>query len=471
MGSRLPELLDDAVTRGLITSAQRTQLLALQAESAPEARGSLGDRLSWAREVPRGFNAITIAYAVGALIVLFALGWFLADRWDVLGPPGILAVSLVYLALFGTAARLFDRERFTIAHGVAWLFVAATVPLTLWAFLRAIGWWEVLPAAACSADAGTFWVCSGRTVVLAASTFAAALVGLRRVTFGPLMLPGAIALAIMLGEVISEIARGGGPGVPGWPQVVVASLLVAVAYETDRRQGVADLGRWLHIVAAVVTIWALVALFDTDASLRPWLFPTALAMIIASLYLRRVIWLVLGLLAMFNALVWLAREIFKDAVAFPVVLGFVGLLVIVATVVVQRYYPGLAARVRGEHGARPYLPGGSALLLAPAVVAILLFPVGRREAAWAAEWRAADDARMRIVGERERERPPARPRRLGDDVPVRALPLPDSIPPDTLAVPDDSTEVLTPPDSAAAADDTTGADSVSTDSLRVPPPR
>jgi len=254
-------------------------------------------------------------------------------------------------------------------------------------------------------------------------------VGLRRVTFGPLMLPGAIALAIMLGEVISEIARGGGPGVPGWPQVVVASLLVAVAYETDRRQGVADLGLWLHIVAAVVTIWALVALFDTDASLRPWLFPTALAMIIASLYLRRVIWLVLGLLAMFNALVWLAREIFKDAVAFPVVLGFVGLLVIVATVVVQRYYPGLAARVRGEHGARPYLPGGSALLLAPAVVAILLFPVGRREAAWAAAWRAADDARMRIVGERERVRPPARPQRLGDDVPVRPLPIPDSVPP------------------------------------------
>ena len=174
-------------------------------------------------------------------------------------------------------------------------------------------------------------------------------------------------------------------------------------------------------MAALFTVWALVALFESDPTLRPWLFPTALAMVMASLYLRRVVWLLLGLLAMFQSLAWLAREIFRETVAFPVVLGFTGLLVIVATVLVQRQYPRLAERIRGQHGALPQIPGGSALLLAPAVVAVLLFPIGRREAAWQTQWRRADAARSAIVAERERAKllPARRPDRVGDEVPIR----------------------------------------------------
>jgi hypothetical protein len=109
MPSRLPDLLDDAVARGLITTAQRTQLLALAEAGDDHSRGRVGEFLAWTREVPRGFNAISIAYAIGALIVVFALGWFLADRWSVLGPTGVLIVSVVYAALFAAAAHLFTR--------------------------------------------------------------------------------------------------------------------------------------------------------------------------------------------------------------------------------------------------------------------------------------------------------------------------------------------------------------------------
>jgi len=435
MGSRLRELLDDAVARGLITSAQRTQLLALDAGDAGAAdpaagrRGPSGDFLAWAREAPRGLNAISIAYAIGALIVLFALGWFLADRWELLGPSGILVVSLTYLALFGAAARVFSRERFATAHGVALLFVIATVPLTLWAALRTAGVWDELPPALCREGLDAFWYCRGHVVVLSSSLLAAALLGIRRLAFGPLMIPGALGLAVSLREIVVEVARVGGPGIAGWPLVVVASVLVTLAYETDRRRGVADYARWLHIAAALIAVWALVALFETDRTLRPWLFPTALAMVMGSLYLRRVVWLLLGLLAMFQSLAWWAREIFRDTVAFPVVLGFIGLLVIVATVLVQRQYPRLAERIRGQDGVGPLIPGGSGLLLAPAVVAVLLFPIGRQEAVWAAQWREADAARYAIIEERDRTRslPPRRLRGVGDDVPVRTPPPADSL--------------------------------------------
>ncbi len=473
MGSRLRELLDDAVVRGLITSAQRTQLLALDADDAAASspgsapRGPSGDFLAWAREAPRGLNAISIAYAVGALIVLFALGWFLADRWALLGPPGILAVSLTYLALFGAAARVFTRERFATAHGVALCFMSATVPLALWAALRTVGLWEERPPAVCRGEVALFWVCRGHVVVLSAALFGAALLGMRRLAFGPLMIPGALGLAVLLREVVTEVARAGGPAVAGWPLVVVASVLVALAYETDRRRGVADYARWLHIMAALITVWALVALFETDPGVRPWLFPTALAMVMASLYLRRVVWLLLGLLAMFQALAWWAREIFRDAVAFPVVLGFIGLLVIVATVLVQRQYPRLAERIRGTHGVGPHIPGGSALLLAPAVIAVLLFPLGRADAARAAQWRAAEAARAAIIEERDRSRnlPPRRVRGLGDEVPVRPAPPADTLLQDSVAT--DATQALDTLRSEEAA----RGDSMRTDSVRHDPRR
>jgi hypothetical protein len=404
MASELPELLDDAVARGLISSAQRTQLLALATEGSTAARAWPGELLAWAREAPRGLNAISLAYGVGALVVLFALGWFLADRWDLLGPRGVLVVGLLYMALFWVTARVFRREGFATARGTALVFVVCTVPLVTWALLRSTGLWDALDPGSCRLDAA-YWDCRGRAVVLAASAFVGALACMRAAAFGPLMVPGATALTIVLFELVGELARAGGPAVMGWPAVVVASVLATLAYETDRRRsGSADYGRWLHLAAAVVAAVALVQLFTLEQDRRLLLLPTALAMIASSLFLRRVVWLLLGLLALFQSLSWLAREVFKDAVAFPLILGFVGLGLIIVTVLVQRAYPGLAERVRGRHGVLPHVPGGAALLLAPALVAVLLFPVARQEAAWRAAWAKADQQRQRIIAERERPR-------------------------------------------------------------------
>src|SRR6185503_17834533 len=86
MDRRLSDLLHESASRGIITAEQRDQMLALSEERVGQPRTTSGEVLVWAREVPRGFNAITIAYGVGSLAILFALGWFLADRWNVLGP-------------------------------------------------------------------------------------------------------------------------------------------------------------------------------------------------------------------------------------------------------------------------------------------------------------------------------------------------------------------------------------------------
>jgi hypothetical protein len=378
MDPRLSDLLDDALVRGIITAEQRAQIDRLAQARTP---GRTEEFLAWAREVPRGFNAITIAYGVGALAVVFALGWFLADRWALLGPGGVLSASLLYLAVFGAAARAFSRERFPTAHGVAMILVVLTVPLVTWGLLRVLGVWSDA-GTACALVDRPFWGCRSRTVVLAASALVAALLSMRRLRFGPMMIPGAAALAVVLAQIALEVGRSGnGVQLVGWPFVFTASVLVTLAYETDRHRRSEDYGRWLHIAAALCAAVALTDLFQTEEEYRHLLLPTAITAMAASLLLRRIVWLVLGLGSLFVYLAWLATEVFSQTVAFPLILALVGITLMLLTVWVQRSYPRIAARVRETRGNDAHFPGGSGLLLAPAIIAALVMPAARERAA------------------------------------------------------------------------------------------
>jgi uncharacterized membrane protein (DUF485 family) len=120
----------------------------------------------------------------------------------------------------------------------------------------------------------------------------------------------------------------------------------------------------------------------------------------ASLFLRRIVWLIVGLGTLFSYLTWLAADVFKRAFAFPVILAVVGIAIIIVTVWVQRTYPRLAARVRERRGDRPRFPGGSALLLAPALIAVLVMPSVREEKRWEQMYSRADSHRWHIISAR-----------------------------------------------------------------------
>jgi hypothetical protein len=401
MERRLSDVLDEAVTQGIITPSQRDGIHDVARARTRGPKSTSGDFLAWAREAPRGFNAITIAYGVGALAVVFALGWFLADRWQALGAAGVLITSLVYGGVFGAAARVFTREKFPTAHGVAILLVIATVPLVVWALLRTTGIWAEDTQGICSDLDATFLDCRVQPVVLAASALVAVLASTRWLRFGPLMIPGAAALLIIFVQVALEVSRGPeGFEMTGWSYLFAASILVMLGYETDRRRGREDYGVWLHLAAAVCAVVVLISLFGTEKAFRHLLLPTAIASMTASLFLRRIVWMIVGLGILFSYLTWLAADVFKRAFAFPVILAVVGIAIIIVTVWVQRTYPRLAARVRERRGERPQFPGGSALLLAPALVAILVMPPVREAQRWEQTYARADAHRWHVINAR-----------------------------------------------------------------------
>lgn len=378
--------LDAAVSLGLITAEQAAQIRALT--PLPTAQAS-----------SRAATASSIGYVLGAVTVLIAMAWFLADRWEWLGAGGALAVVVLYAAMFLLVARRLTREGFATAAGFAVFLAVAMVPVGVVALNELTQWVVPIPPAACDASAPDLlvdfdlWGCRSLELIVELSTLGAALIALRASRFPLLVLPIAGILVrgcFHLGDALTNGALGGTAS--SWTWVVCASLAVAAAYTVDRAQrGPEDFGLWLHLVAVVCAIAASSMVLGEYEGLRHLLIPGAFVAFAFALRMRRFIWVLLGLGWFVSYLAWLASEVFRDTPVFPIVLAALGLGVIIATVWIQRNSDALVRRFGAlSADGRPSFPGGAGLLLAPALVAALHFgPAVRADEARQKESRLA----------------------------------------------------------------------------------
>jgi hypothetical protein len=392
-----PHLLRDGVARGIITQAQHDALLDLAAGA---------DAPPPPVEAARGFNAVTIAYSAGGVAVLFAFGWILIDRWHALGAAGVLGVALLYAAIFGGTAVYLWRAGFRVAAGVATVLAVEMTPLATWALLDLGGGWPAGPSAPlCDHYSPIYMECNGKWIVIELASIGAALVALRRVPFAELAAPIGVALVLLSLHLVEAVFGTRLHGLAyGCGLVVAASLILAAAYATDRRQGAEDYAAWLYLAGLVAGFLATVELWEHGFAVRHTMPVVAIAALAASLYLRRRAFLAFGAALLVWYLGYLAFDVFRGTLAFPLLLATFGIAVIILTVILQRSYPRLAMRVDARVGPRRRLPGGYATLLAPAVIALLMVPGALARDRVRAEEQRVLDARMRREMAREQRR-------------------------------------------------------------------
>ena len=393
----LARLISVALERGIIDASQRDELAALSDEltAVPDHRQvDDADDTAWPREAHRGFNAITVAYSLGALLVLFALAWFLFERWKVLGAAGVLGVALLYAAAFAVVGTVLRRRGFDVAGGLAIVLAVAMTPVWAWAILRLTG---EIPDPGIWNDALARYepYVASRLIVLDLATIGVALVALRRVKFSVLGAPIAVALVALLlhlGQALGDprLSWYVGP----FYQCVVACAMIAIAYAAERRQPPGeDYAFWLYLAGLVMLLVAYVQVWQYIGRWRHALPLVAAALVTASLYLRRRTLLVAGGVAAFGYLGYLAFDVFRRIVALPIALATLGLLVIVTTVWLQRRFPKLVARVSREDAAGvKTLPAGALAVLGPLAIAFTAMTFAAREADERTadrEWRSA----------------------------------------------------------------------------------
>ena len=376
--------LRDAVVRGVISEAQYEAILALGAATLDAAPlGPPTTDRSPSPEAIKGFNWISVAYFSGALLILFAFGWFLVDQWEALGPTGVLVVALFYATFFLSVGWTLIHRGFRVAGGLAVTAAVGMTPLATWAVESLLGVWTPWRMYVPFEGGARSWE-MGRWAVMALATLASALRALVWTRFPFLVAIIAVSLGALVLPV-AELLYGNdlGSRMTPWVSLTFGTAAIAVAYAVDGRDvGRAGYAFWLYLFGLIASTVGVQHAWITFPATRHLLPAVAILVIAASLYLRRRAFLVFGALALFWYLGWLAFEVFREAAAFPIVLATFGIAVILITVWLQRTYPRLVERVNsGSADSRPSIPGGYVTMLAPAVIAVALlltvYPIER----------------------------------------------------------------------------------------------
>ena len=329
--------LEAAVRDGIITREQLEALLALEAREQLQ-RG----------EPRRGLNVVTIAYWAGAIAVLFALGWFLAARWRQLGAGGVFVVSALYAAAFVGAARWLIRQRFRTAASFATVLVVATVPVLAWSVINLAGWWYEPPNAYLNLNSDVRLMT--RWIPIDIATLVAALIALRLVRFSLLSAGAAISfwyLVLHLAPMV--IGKRLVMSTEGWTALVIGACLltcggVVLVFQRGQQadEDSEDYAFWPFVIGFFALGMATVELWPSHRSVVPHaMLAAGLVSVALSLRIRRREFLVAGAVGFVGYLAWLAFDVFRQTLGFPIVLAGFGLTVILLAVWVQRRYPEL----------------------------------------------------------------------------------------------------------------------------------
>ena len=92
-------------------------------------------------EQTKGLNLVTVAYYFGAMLMISACGWFLGDKWEVLGSKGILITSLIYAAITAGAGVWLRAKGYCVGGGLLITVAVCLTPLVIYSVEDLLGVW------------------------------------------------------------------------------------------------------------------------------------------------------------------------------------------------------------------------------------------------------------------------------------------------------------------------------------------
>jgi len=307
---------------------------AAQIHLSPQQADSLWAALE-AHGAGSSFNVANVAYYLGAMIVIAAMGWLMTTAWEQFGGGGILLLSLLYAALFAWAGRtLWFGENMHVPGGLLFTMAVCMTPLAIYGLERMLGFWP-------QGDPGTYrdyhiWV-KGSWILMELGTIAAGLLVLRFVQFPFLTAPISFSLWYMSMD-LTPIFFGKNDfswNERLWVSLLFGMLMVAAAYFMDQRTG-KDYSFWLYMFG-MFAFWGGLSLMESGSEWGKFIYCLInVGLIFLSVFLDRRVFLVLGALGVNGYLGYLAYRVFRDSILFPFVLVVLGILIIFLGVQYQK---------------------------------------------------------------------------------------------------------------------------------------
>lgn len=323
--------LHEAVETGLLDAGQAEKLWQFWVE-----RGQ--DRPS--------FRFTHILYYLGGLIAIGAMTLFMTLGWERFGGWGLCAIALGYaaIALALTHHFLYAR-RLSVPAGITATLAVSLTPLAVYGFQVAMGWW---------ADGHVYrdyhvyidW----RWIFMELGTLASGAVLLWGYRLPFMVMPVAATLWYMSMDLTPFLF---GVEDQSWELRKLVSLwsgvgIMLLGFWIDvRSRRIKDYAFWLYFFG-VVAFWGGLSLMRSDSEWNKFFYLCInLGLILIGATLGRRVFVVFGALGAAGYVGHLAYDVFRDSMAFPFVLTFIGLGVIALGVVWQRHEAGVGARLRG----------------------------------------------------------------------------------------------------------------------------
>ena len=292
------------------------------------------------------FDVANVAYYLGALIVIGAMGWFMNKAWEGLGGLGLFTVAACYAVCFILAGRIFwKKPGLRIPSGLLFTMAVCMAPLATYGLERWTGFWP-------ASDPGSYTrfhpYINGSWLIMEVATVLAGFIALRFWRFPFLTAPIAYALWYMSMD-LAELISGGHQ--MSWQEkanisAVFGAVMLLGAYIADLRGKAEDYAFWGYLFG-VMAFWGGLSAMESHSEFGKFVYCLInVFLIFCSLALRRRVFIIFGALGLFGYLSHLAYSVFQDSLLFPVVLSLIGLSVMYIGVQYQRRRHEIERRFR-----------------------------------------------------------------------------------------------------------------------------
>ncbi len=290
------------------------------------------------------FDLPHVAYYVGALIVISAMGWFMTRAWETFGGGGLFLIATAYAVLFVLAGRtLWTRDGLLIPGGLLFTMAVCMTPLAVYGLERYFGIWP-------QGDPGNYqgyhiWV-KGSWFLIEVGTILAGLAALRFIKFPFLTAPIAFTLWYMSMDLTPLLF---GKNDWAWDERLWVSFwfglaMLVAAYVVDRRTK-EDFAFWGYLFG-LMAFWGGLSFMESNDELGKFFYAMInVGLMLLSVLLDRRAFIVFGSLGVLGYLGHLAQEVFKDSLLFPFALALLGIAVIALGVWYQRRREAIEAAI------------------------------------------------------------------------------------------------------------------------------
>lgn len=343
--------LDRAVALGVVTAEQARELLRIASERQQQA-GAVSELEPSAppsvlmNERP-ALNFQHLAFYLGGLIVVSAMGWFVAESWEKLGGLGFLLTGTGYGAAFLWAgSRLWNKPGGRVPGGLLVTMAVSMTPLAVHGILVLADLW---PAGGPSAYAQSWTRARSCWLGMEAATVLAGGLALRRFHFPFLTAPVAIALWLMSMNLASLFIGQDHLAFDERGQVTLwfGLAMLLATFWLDRRTR-EDYAFWGYLFGLLAFWGGLTSLEGATELGRLGYCAVNVLLLVVAILLERRVFLVFGGLGVCLYLGHLAYRVFHDSLAFPFVLSVLGLGIMALGWAYQRHRVAVNAAMLGS---------------------------------------------------------------------------------------------------------------------------